>query len=76
MKKTGIKQLLDPDDNYDSFYNSDKNDNQDDRELPRGFDSWDEVAFYGTEDLDFMRFHKRTKNNMQEVLQDIILGNK
>ena len=43
--------------------------------LPRGYESQAELNFYG-DDIDFMKFHKRTKQNMHETLQDLIESSK
>jgi hypothetical protein len=72
MKKLKIDEVLDQDSNFTSFY--DKNETPE-KALPAGYSSWQEYNFYG-EDTDFMRFHKRTKQNMQETLQELIQSSK
>ena len=75
LKSHKIQSVLDQDDNYDSFYNKPVEEKKDEP-LPRGYDDDADVAFYGTDDLDFMRFHKRTKSNMQDCLQQVVLSSK
>jgi len=43
--------------------------------LPPGFRGEEEVRFYNN-DKDFMRFHKRTRRNMHEVLQELLDSSK
>lgn len=49
------------------FYNNENNEIKEKEEIPKGYDSLAELNYYG-DDKDFMRFHKRTKQNMHETL--------
>ena len=79
MKKYQIKAVLDQEENFERFYDDIKNrkkqpklENQDeDGDLPPGYESIAELEFYG-KDVDFMRFHKRTKKNMFLTLQELL----
>jgi hypothetical protein len=63
MKKYGIEKTLQDEDNFDKFYEGLKS-NKTEVEIPVGFKNDDELNFYNG-DVDFMKFHKRTKQNMQ-----------
>jgi hypothetical protein len=71
--------VLQEEENFDSFYGDSKHNSQaqteQDDELPRGYLNEEEYRFYG-DDHEFMRFHKRTKQNMHATLQDILQSSK
>mmetsp|Transcript_22666 Transcript_22666/g.34964 ORF Transcript_22666/g.34964 Transcript_22666/m.34964 type:complete len:280 (-) Transcript_22666:109-948(-) len=82
MKKYRIQEVLDQEENFERFYDDVKNKRVDPKlkehsedNLPTGYENMDELAFYGM-DVDFMRFHKRTKKNMHHSLQEILDSSK
>ena len=77
MKKQKIEMVLKEEENFDSFYGDSKHAQQTEQvdELPRGYLNEEEHRFYG-DDHEFMRFHKRTKHNMHQTLQDILQSSK
>lgn len=77
MKKHSISKTLQEEENFDSFYDELKGVTKDevDEELPAGYMNEAEYRFYG-EDVAFMKFHKRTKHNIQQTLQEIIESSK
>ena len=75
MKKHRIIPTLEQEESFDSFYSDTTIAKEAESELPRGYVDEADYRFYGS-DHDFMRFHKRTKLNMHETLQDIIHSSK
>jgi hypothetical protein len=74
LKKYNIEKTLQQEENFDKFYDNLKSGNETkekEEELPKGYMSWEEFRFYG-DDTDFMKFHKRTKQNMKDSLQELI----
>ena len=66
MKKYKIEQVLEAEQNFEQFYNG-IDPKPEDEELPPGYENEADYKFYG-DDVDFMKFHKRTKANMQRGL--------
>ena len=64
MKKYKIEEVLEQEINFEKVYDQQL---ETQRELPPGYIDEKEFQFYG-DDLEFMRFHKRTKQNMQQTL--------
>lgn len=74
LKKYNIAETLAEEENFDAFYDELKNGKQpeeEQRELPKGYMNEEEYRFYG-DDHEFMKFHKKTKSNMQMALQELI----
>ena len=64
--------MLDPDANYEKVYSLDyKEKKEEEKEVPRGYEDWKEYRFYNGDD-EFMRFHKRTRRNMHDVVQELL----
>ena len=72
MKKYKIDEVLEQEINFEKVYDDSI---EPSRPLPNGYLNEAEYSFYG-DDKDFMRFHKRTKANMQESLQALIHSSK
>ena len=83
MKKSDIKKTLEQIEDYAAFYddNSDSergldHEEEDDDKLGV-FANEQERQFYANgEDMDFVRYHKRTTRNFRETLQQLIDSNK
>ena len=56
-------------DDIDSFY---ENENEEKKDIPKGFKDINEVIFYD-DDVDFLRHHKRTKRNMEYVVNKYLI---
>lgn len=69
LKKLNIEKTLEEQQNFDKFYTEPAKDDSknEEKKLPPGFASLEEHKFYNG-DVDFMRFHKRTKLNMHREL--------
>ena len=77
MKKHRIDPVLEQEESFDSFYGNGTQNKQagEEAELPKGYSDEADYRFYGS-DHEFMRFHKRTKLNMHETLQELIHSSK
>lgn len=75
MKKHRITPVLEQEESFESIYNDATPNKEEETGLPRGYVDETDYRFYGS-DHEFMRFHKRTKLNMHETLQDIIHSSK
>lgn len=77
LKSYKLPNVLKQEEDYESFYNSPgtihdiEKTKKDDDDVPEHFMNDKEAAFY-KEDVEFMKFHKRTTKNIHEELQDLI----
>jgi hypothetical protein len=69
MRKSRIPEVLEQELNFDKFY-SGKFENEL-KDLPAGYEDEREWKFYNG-DLEFMKHHKRTRDNMHSVISDLI----
>lgn len=69
MKKQRIDKVLNEEEDYESLYADKEAPKEED--LPAGYADEAEYAFYGG-DHDFMRYHKRTKENMRGALEELV----
>jgi len=78
MKQYKIPSYLKDEDDYDKLYD-DKvpvpEEKPKEEALPNGYMDQKEREFYG-DDVDFMRFHKRTTENVRRALQELIDSSK
>ncbi|CDW81632.1 rbfa domain containing protein [Stylonychia lemnae] len=78
LKSYQIPEVLEQEEEFEKIYDSNEDPRQkptEDVKLPKGYMNHDEYAFYG-EDVDFMRFHKRTTENVYNTLCSIIESQK
>jgi hypothetical protein len=69
MKQYKLPHVLDQEEDFDKFYNS-PNPEKEKKEndvLPPHYADEKEANFY-KDDVDFLRFHKRTTRNVQDAL--------
>lgn len=77
MKSFKLPEVLQKEEDYEKFYdapgtvNDPSHYKKEDDSLPSHFENDKEAIFY-KDDIDFLRFHKRTTNNVHEALQDLI----
>jgi hypothetical protein len=77
MKSVKLPEVLQKEEDYEKFYdapgtvNDPQNQVNEEERLPNHFENDKEAMFY-KDDIDFLRFHKRTTNNVHEELQDLI----
>lgn len=77
MKSVKLPEVLQKEEDYEKFYdapgtvNDPQNQANEEERLPNHFENDKEAMFY-KDDIDFLRFHKRTTNNVHEELQDLI----
>lgn len=78
MKQYKLPQVLQEEEDYEAIYDANE-ENKDEPEkeepLPPYYKNEKEYRFYG-DDVDFLRFHKRTTQNVLNVLQELIDSNK
>jgi hypothetical protein len=66
LKRLSIEGTLEEEENFEKFYEK-KNGEEENFKVPAGYKDEREYRFYGR-DTGFMKFHKRTKRNMQSEL--------
>lgn len=77
MKSFKLPEVLQKEEDYEKFYdapgtvNDPEHYKKEDDTLPSHFENDKEAMFY-KDDIDFLRFHKRTTNNVHEALQELI----
>lgn len=84
LKKSDIKKTLEQIEDYSEFYNDDSNnlgegaqEESEDEEMEGVFQTEREKDFYDHgEDMEFVRFHKRTTRNFHDALQALIDSSK
>lgn len=72
MKSYKLPETLKQEEDYEKFYDSegtihDQKDKEKEEKLPNHYENEKEAMFY-KDDIDFLRFHKRTTNNIHEEL--------
>ena len=75
MKQYKLPEVLKQEEDYDRFYDAPdtpkgKRDEEEERLAPH-YENEKEAIFY-KDDIDFLRFHKRTTRNVHEALQELI----
>ena len=73
MKSYKLPSVLKQEEDYEKFYDAPdtKQKPQEEERLAPQYDNDKEALFY-KDDLDFLRFHKRTTKNVHEELQSLI----
>ena len=77
MKAVKLPEVLQKEEDYEKFYdapgtiNDPQHQAKEEERLPNHFENDKEAMFY-KDDIDFLRFHKRTTNNVHEELQELI----
>eukprot|EP00347_Sterkiella_histriomuscorum_P003403 403364431 len=79
LKSYKLPEVLQQEEDFEKLYDSDViphlQPKKDEEPLPPGYENEKDWQFYG-DDVDFMRFHKRTKDNIYNCLVDLINSNK
>jgi hypothetical protein len=73
MRSYKLPSVLKQEEDYEKFYDSETPELE--KQADANFQNAREAIFY-KEDVDFMRFHKRTTKNVHEALQDLIDSSK
>jgi len=73
MKSYRLPSVLKQEDDYEKFYDAPGTQKMpmEEEKLAPHYENDKEALFY-KDDLDFLRFHKRTTKNVHEELQDLI----
>ena len=77
MKTYKLPEVLQKEEDYEKFYDSPghindmSNVKKEEDRLENHFENDKEAMFY-KDDVEFLRFHKRTTNNVHEELQELI----
>jgi hypothetical protein len=76
MKSYKLPDVLDQEEDYEKFYDAPATTTKPAEEpLPHYYENEKERSYYG-DDVDFLRYHKRTTRNMHDELQKLLDSSK